>query len=302
MKSIEKIEINRNQEELLPGFASDFPYIAMRAKLDNYTEKLVPWHWHRPIEMFYMESGTLEYYTPKEKIIFPAGSGGVVNSNILHMTKALSKTEKNVQLLHIFDPVLIAGIEGSRIDKKYVMPLVTAPQLEILPLFPNKPVEKDILQKISDTFRISEQDIGYEIKLRESLSAIWLMLFDLLQNRIDGERKKDKNDERLKMMLVYIHEHFTEKIAISELAVAGYLSERACFRLFRNYLRTTPTEYIKNYRLQEACRLLTNGQESVTDIGYRCGFGNGSYFGKVFLSYFGMTPTEYRNKWQDSTK
>lgn len=47
-----------------------------------------------------MESGSVEYDTPKGKILFPAGSGGMVNSNVLHMTKAISKYEKNVQLLH----------------------------------------------------------------------------------------------------------------------------------------------------------------------------------------------------------
>ena len=91
---------NGTKEELLPGFEKDFPYIASRAELDRYIECYVPWHWHRTVELFYVESGSVEYDTPKGKILFPAGSGGMVNSNVLHMTKAISKYEKNVQLLH----------------------------------------------------------------------------------------------------------------------------------------------------------------------------------------------------------
>ena len=65
------------------------------AELDKYVGKSVPWHWHKAVELFYMESGALEYHTPKGKLVFPAGSGGFVNSNVLHRTRALSHTEQN---------------------------------------------------------------------------------------------------------------------------------------------------------------------------------------------------------------
>ena len=50
----------------------------------------------------------------EEKLLFPAGSGGIVNSNVLHMTKAISQKEKNIQLLHIFDVSLLAGGTGKQ--------------------------------------------------------------------------------------------------------------------------------------------------------------------------------------------
>lgn len=89
-----------------------------------------------------MESGSLEYDTPGGKLLFPAGSGGMVNSNVLHMTKAMSRTQENIQLLHIFDVSLLAGEKGSRIEQKYIAPVVTAPQIELIPLFPDNEAEK----------------------------------------------------------------------------------------------------------------------------------------------------------------
>lgn len=53
-----------SREESLPGFSSDFPYIASRAELDKYPGQFVPWHWHQAVELFFIESGSLEYYTP----------------------------------------------------------------------------------------------------------------------------------------------------------------------------------------------------------------------------------------------
>ena len=48
-----------------------------------------------------------------------------------------------------------------------------------------------------------------------------------------------------------------------------------------------------------ACRLLRETQRSVSEIGYTCGLGSSSYFGKVFREVTGSTPTDYRAKWQD---
>ena len=127
MKDITNIEFRSgSKEERLPGFAPDFPYIASRAELDKYIGRFVPWHWHKTVELFYVESGVLEYNTPKGKTVFPAGSGGMVNSNVLHMTRAGSEGERNVQLIHIFDPSFIAGEPGSRIEKKFVLPVISS--------------------------------------------------------------------------------------------------------------------------------------------------------------------------------
>ena len=46
-----------------------------------------------------------------------------INPNVLHMTKAISQKEKNIQLLHIFDVSLLAGEQGSRIEQKYILPV-----------------------------------------------------------------------------------------------------------------------------------------------------------------------------------
>lgn len=301
MRNIHSIEFyTGSKEEALPGFASDFPYIASRAELDQYMGNCVPWHWHRAVELFYMEYGALEYNTPKEKILFPAGSGGMVNSNILHMTRAISRREQNIQLLHIFDASMLAGEQGSRIHEKYISPVISAPQIEIIPLFPENPAQKEILELIQRAFLFTGNEFGYEIKLREALSEIWLLLFEQARPLLEKGGKYSQNSDKIKMMMVYIHEHYPEKIPIPELAASAYLSERDCFRVFHDCLHMTPAEYIKNYRLQKACRMLAEGREPVTFVSHACGLGSSSHFGKTFREYAHCTPLEYRRKWQNS--
>lgn len=300
MKNVQEIEFYAgSREELFSDFSADFPYIASRAELDKYIGRFVPWHWHRAVELFYMESGTLEYYTPRGKILFPAGSGGMVNSNVLHMTKAVAQTEKNIQLLHIFDVSLLAGERGSRIGQKYITPIIAAPQIEMISLFPENPKQEKILKLILEAFHLPDNEFGYEIKLREVLSEIWLMLFEQSHFMLSENAKNNKSNDKIKRMMIYIHEHYSEKISIPELAAAAYLSERECFRVFRECLHMTPVEYIKSYRLQIACQMLARGKESITVISHACGLGSSSYFGKVFREYTNCTPSEYQEKWQD---
>ncbi len=76
MKNIHSIEFyTGSKEELLPDFENDFPYIVSRAELDKYIGRYVPWHWHKTVELFYMESGSIEYDTSGGKILFPTGRG-----------------------------------------------------------------------------------------------------------------------------------------------------------------------------------------------------------------------------------
>ena len=275
MKNIHSIEFKTgSREELLPDYEKDFPYIASRAEPDKYIGRYVPWHWHKAVELFYMESGSIEYNTPGGKRLFPAGSGGMVNSNVLHMTKAVSQREQNIQLLHIFDVSLLAGDQGSRIEQKYIAPVITDPQIEVIPLFPENAAEEKILKLIATSFRLSDDEFGYEIKLREALTAIWLMLFELSCSVREKKEKHNKSNDKIKLLMIYIHEHYGEKISIPELAAAAYLSERECYRVFHDCLHMTPAEYINAYRLQAACEMLAKGQESVTAISHACGLGS----------------------------
>lgn len=295
MKDIREVKFHvGSKEELLPDFSPAFPYIATRVKMDCYPNRSVPWHWHGAVELSYTQQGCMRYHTPGGTEFLPAGSAVLVNANVLHMTTAEPGT---VQLLHIFEPSLL-GAPDSRIGQRYLTPL-TASQLETLPLTPDTPAQEALLERIRTAFSLPGDGFGYEIKLRNTLSEIWLALLEQAQPLLDRPARRTRSSGKLKEMLVYIHEHYGEKLTVSDLAGASFLSERECFRAFRECLRTTPTEYMKSYRLQQACLLLREGRLSITEVGQRCGLGSSSYFGKIFWDAMGCTPSEYRRKWQD---
>ena len=78
MKRIQGVQLMEgSNEEMLPGFTPEFPYIASCVDLYPNITAPIPWHWHRAVELFYMNRGTQEYTTPHGTWVFPEGSGGI---------------------------------------------------------------------------------------------------------------------------------------------------------------------------------------------------------------------------------
>ena len=303
MQNVRSIEIHKeSNEELLPGFSQDFPYIASCAELDKYIEPATPWHWHSTVELFYIERGTLEYTTPNGKWTFPAGSGGFVNSNVLHTSKVVPSGEETIQLLHLFAPEFLAGVPTSRIDAKYIRPLTSATGIEMITLSDDVPEQDALLQKMRMAFELDENAWGYEFTLRHQLTEIWLGLFELVRGDLVSTPRLGATDEKLKAMLGFVHAHYQEPISVENIAESSHISKRVCFRLFKETLRTTPLEYLTTYRLRKACQKLASTNESITQIAYNCGLGSSSYFGKIFRERYGCTPAAYRRKWHDCDK
>lgn len=291
---------SENKEELLPKFEANFPYICSCSELDKFIGGFVPWHWHKEVELFYMKSGVLEYHTPAGKTVFSAGSGGLINAHTLHTTKPQDGIRGTTQLEHIFDPVLISGQHGSLIEQKYVLPITATPEIEVIAVYPESSKQEELLKLIYESFLLSESNCAYEIKLRGMLSEIWYQFVELsLPIRKEG-KKHNKEDDKIRPMMIWVHEHYGEKITTANIASAAFISERECYRAFRNCLHMTPMEYLRSYRLQKACQLLAGGKDTITDVGLMCGIGSSSYFSKIFRDYNGCTPIEYRCKWQES--
>lgn len=67
----------------------------------------------------------------------------------------------------------------------------------MIALFPEEPEHEKILRLIQSSFRFSDKEFGYEIKMREALSEIWLMLFEQARPVLSKSGGPDKNNEKI---------------------------------------------------------------------------------------------------------
>ena len=94
-------------------------------------------------------------------------------------------------------------------------------------------------------------------------------------------------------VLAAIHADCTRSFAVGELAAIAGMSESVFYESFKSVTASTPMQYIKSLRLQEAHRLLTLGLSNVSGAAYGVGYSSLSQFSREFTRVFGANPSSY---------
>lgn len=287
--------VENSLEETIPDFAADFPCRRSTVIMQAMPAYTAAWHWHPAFELIYLESGTLRYETPHQSVILEAGEGAFVNAQVLHQSQALSPDGAAVVRVHLFDPILLAGFSGSRMESCYILPVVQNRSLEMVPLFRSKPENDGLLRELKASFQLDAQAFGYEMQLRNALSSLWLSLFPRLLQP-DNRTGISGSEEAARKMLQTIQTRWSEDLSVADLAASAALSERECYRVFRQLLHTTPAACLRQHRLSKAAQMLTYTDESVTAIAHACGLGSSSALSRLFQPAYGCSPGDYRRR------
>lgn len=96
----------------------------------------------------------------------------------------------------------------------------------------------------------------------------------------------------------YILSHFTEKISLEVLAKHLLLNKYYLQKLFRQHTGQTPNEYLSALRMNHAKELLRTTEKPVNLVAAEIGIENVSHFIKQFKTSEGITPSNYRRRWQ----
>ena len=81
---------------------------------------------------------------------------------------------------------------------------------------------------------------------------------------------------------------------MSEAAAANGISPSHLSRLFHQSTGLNYQEYVRRFRLEQACKLLTTTNQSVTAIAFESGFQSISQFHRSFKAVYGEPPLKYR--------
>jgi AraC-like DNA-binding protein len=103
----------------------------------------------------------------------------------------------------------------------------------------------------------------------------------------------NKEQNRLKIVYAFIENNFQRNITIDEMGQLTHLSKAAFCRYFKKMTRLTFTEFLNQFRIEQAKRLLKE-DKNVTETCYECGFESLSYFNRIFKKVVGQNPIQFK--------
>lgn len=133
-------------------------------------------------------------------------------------------------------------------------------------------------------------------EIKEALSAMTDRLRALpaetAEENIDSQQA---GHYLVRRAFAYMQQHFTEKLTLSEVADACYVSQWHLSKLLNRYAGKSFNDILNSLRVEEAKRLLADPSLRIGDIGEMVGYADPAHFAKVFKKLTDMSANEYRS-------
>ena len=109
--------------------------------------------------------------------------------------------------------------------------------------------------------------------------------------------QRSHKDDCIRQIQDFIENNIEEKMTIDELADRAMLGRRSFERRFKNATGNTVIEYIQRVKIEAAKRALELSRKNIAEVMYEVGYTDSKAFRDVFKKITGLTPVEYRNKY-----
>ena len=186
------------------------------------------------------------------------------------------------------DPDLLATTDPKGIDLRYL--LIAKGTAFVNHIKNDRYLEELILRVVKE---LEEQKEYYRIAVRDLLSEFFI---HLLRNYVDGEKSHRsvfgtvRKSNLIAPALSKIFSDYDKHITIEELAELCHVSRYYFCRVFKEEMGMTAIQYLTKYRLSLAEAMLREGEKTMEEISYLCGFGDKSYFYRCYKKIKGVPP------------
>ena len=109
--------------------------------------------------------------------------------------------------------------------------------------------------------------------------------------------QKQHGDEMVQQAQAYLESNLHEKVAIEQLASRFSVGRRTFDRRFIKATGNTPIEYLQRVKIESAKKAFENGRKTINEVMYEVGYSDVKAFREVFRKVTGMSPLEYRGKY-----
>ena len=249
----------------------------------------VYWHYHPEYEIVYIPSGTGPRQVGTHKSRYEAGELTFIGPNVPHLNFSYGRVEDYEEtVIQLRDDFLgesflqrpeLATVRRLFEQAHRGLTFGTETRTQVAPLLVDM-IHQQPFDRLLTLLRVLQQ-LANAVDV-EPLHADGVQ-FDI----------NPKEQERINRVCRYVEQHFENSVDVRAVADLVNLSVPAFCRYFKRMTRLTFTDFVNEYRVNQARRLLQSAQP-VADVGFAVGFNNLSHFNKTFRMVTGQTPSAYR--------
>lgn len=271
--------------ESKPRGTLDFPIELYHVDAFHPQYKM-PYHWHVDYELIRILEG--ELILTLDGVRHTARTGDIlwVGSGVLHG----GEPERCVYECLVFDMHMLMK------QKDACLPYLQRIAEHAVTIFSQLPADADLNRNASVLFTaMARREDGSPLIVQGALYQLLGIVFQKgYYTAVPPQNSSvQRNIALLKKLLTFMENEFVRPLSLEELSRLAGMSPKYFCRFFRNMTQRTPVDYLNYYRIEQACRRLISGDQSVTEIALSCGFNDLSYFIRTFKKYKGMTPKAY---------
>ncbi|HSE39891.1 MAG TPA: AraC family transcriptional regulator, partial [Acidobacteriota bacterium] len=128
--------------------------------------------------------------------------------------------------------------------------------------------------------------------------AVEALVLELISRIIRSTKpEKERHPPKwLKTIENFLNEQFENSLSLDQLSELAGVHPVHLIRTFRKFHGSTIGEYLRQRRIEHACKLLQSSSLSVTEVAVQSGFYDQSHFTRTFRAIVGLTPGQYRSQ------
>jgi AraC-like DNA-binding protein len=279
-----------------PAFRKINPSFGSSLNVREHNEKIevnLPfWHFHPELELVYVNKGKGKRHIGSHLSYFNNSQLILIGANLPHSGFTDRFSTNGTEIIVQFKEDFLGESFLEIPEMQQLKALFTRAKKGIIY---NIEAKKYIGPKIEEL--LNYEGIERIIKFLDVLKDLATTNNYSLLN-VDGFAFEVEPQDNKKIDIVFGHvsKNFKQSIPLDEIAGKVSMTVPAFCRYFKKVTGKTFTQFVNEFRIVHATKLLAENPTSITDICFESGFNNFSHFNKLFKKFTGKSPLKYRNE------
>lgn len=276
-------------EKINPKFGSS---LSVKQHNENVDNNIPFWHFHPELELVYVNRAKGKRHIGSHLSYFNNSQLILIGANLPHSGFTDRFTTNGSETIIQFKEDFLGQTFFDIPEMHQVKKLFERAKKGILFKMETKQLVGPKIEAL-----IKYEGIARIIRILEILKELAYSNHYTLLN-VDGFAFEVEPQDNKKIEIIYRHvrKNFTQQITLDEISEKVSMTVPAFCRYFKKATGKTFTQFVNEFRIVHATKLLAENPTSITDICFESGFNNFSHFNKLFKKFTGKSPLKYRNE------